>query len=129
MARIEPVNSVYDRGNYYNLETNNRYTKNYSKPDYIDFSTRSENPPSIGTMRLTFNFLSDAQIDQINRTGKLPDNAKFMRTENGGYIIGNNFFGFREGTQELPAGYEVKKDLFGFAVVVPSGTNGAFIRK
>ena len=46
----------------------------------------------------------------------------------GGYSISNNFFGIRVGTQILPEGFEVRKNIFGQAVVLPKGSEGLLIR-
>ena len=84
--------------------------------------------PEIGALRLAFGFLTDEQVAQINNTGKLPPNAKFVPNGMGGYTITNNFFGIIPGTQELPVGFEVKKDVLGFTAVLPKGTNSVLIR-
>lgn len=85
-------------------------------------------PPQIGGMRIALNYLTKDQIKEVNRTRRLPDNAKFVQTGFGKYEICNNFFDLRAGTQVLPEGYEVKRDLLGFTIVVPAGTKGLFIR-
>ena len=72
--------------------------------------------------------ISDEQVQQINATGKLPPNAKFVPNELGGYQLTNNFFGIQAGTQELPAGFEVKKNILGFTTIVPKGTKGMLIK-
>ena len=83
---------------------------------------------SIGVLRLTTGLLTDEQVDNINKTRKLPDNAKFIPNGFGQYYIANNFFNMRAGTQTLPEGFEVKKNVLGFAVVVPKDTNGLLIK-
>lgn len=98
--------------------------------DKLDLSNKTQDAsvPKISRTRLFFSRLKDDQIDAINKAGRLPDNAKFIGSI-GGYAICNNFFNYRTGTQILPAGYEVKKNIFGFAVVVPKGSKGFFIKK
>lgn len=83
--------------------------------------------PRIGFMRLLFNRLTKEQIDGINQSGKLPKNAKFV--ENMGKInIAWNLADITTGTHELPKGYEVKNDIFGFTHVVREGTKNIFIK-
>lgn len=82
----------------------------------------------LSRIQLIFGRLSDEQIKIINETGEIPSNAKFVRTIRG-YKIANNWCNFRTGTSILPFGYEVKKNIFGFAIVVPVGTRGFFIKK
>jgi len=101
-------------------------TKAY-RDDEVEFTNQTQ-APNIGFFRITFNYLSDEQIKQVNESGKLPKNAKFIPDGMGGYRIHNNFFGIRHGTQQLPAGFELKRSLLGFTVVVPKGTDGLFIR-
>lgn len=92
-------------------------------------STQQENlPPDIGTFRLTTGFLTDKQVDDINKTRQLPPNAKFVMNGYGSYAISNNFFGIRVGTQTLPEGFEVRKNVFGQAVVLPKGSEGLLIK-
>ena len=92
-------------------------------------STQPENlPPDIGTFRLTTGFLTDKQVDDINKTRQLPPNAKFVMNGYGSYAISNNFFGIRVGTQTLPEGFEVRKNVFGQAVVLPKGSEGLLIK-
>lgn len=85
-------------------------------------------PPKIGRLRLLFSRLTNEQINAVNESRKLPNNAKFSKTVYGGYKIHNNFFGIRAGTKTLPEGYELKKGLLGFTVVVPKDTEGLLIR-
>ena len=85
-------------------------------------------PPEIGTFRLSTGFLTDGQVDAINQSRRLPSNAKFVMDGYGSYSISNNFFGIRIGTQTLPEGFEVRKNVFGQAVVLPKGSEGLMIR-
>ena len=59
---------------------------------------------------------------------QLPPNAKFVMNGYGSYSISNNFFGIRIGTQTLPEGFEVRKNVFGQAVVLPKGSEGLLIK-
>ena len=101
------------------------------KEDTFELSAKQEQvaPPKISTLRLAVGLLTDEQIQQINETGKLPENAKFIPNGMGGYTIRNNFFGVTSGTQQLPQGFEVKNNLFGFSQVVPKGTQGVFLKE
>ena len=84
---------------------------------------------NINKLRLITSMLTDKQIEQINKTGLLPDNAKFIFDGKVcRYYIANNFFGIRAGTQTLPEGFEVKKNLIGQAVAVPKNTKSIFIQ-
>jgi len=85
--------------------------------------------PKISRIRLLFNRLTDEQIKQVNESGMLPENAKFYSNGMGGYALGNNFFNISTGTRQLPAGYELQKNLLGFTVVVPKGSDGLFVNK
>lgn len=98
-----------------------------SKPDSAEFSTKVD-VPKISKTRLFFTRLTDEQIAAVNKAGRLPDGAKFVANGFGGYTICNNFFNFRAGTQQIPAGFELVKNVFGFTEVMPIGTKGAFIK-
>ena len=100
------------------------------RPDTFEHSEKSAEiqPPRIGTARLMFGLLTDRQVAQINASRKLPPNAKFVMNGVGGYSISNNFFGVRVGTQTLPEGFEVKKNILGFAVVLPKGSDGIMLK-
>lgn len=81
----------------------------------------------ISLWRGVFSRLTDEQIKSVNDTGQLPEGTKFQPDING-FIICHNWFGIMSGTRELPAGYELKKDVFGFTKVVPKGTEGLLIK-
>ena len=70
----------------------------------------------------------DKQVNDINKTRQLPPNAKFVMNGYGCYAISNNFFRIRVGTQTLPEGFEVRKNVFGQAVVLPKGSEGLLIK-
>ena len=83
-------------------------------------------PPEISWIRAVTGILTYDQVDAINESRRLPDNVKFMMNGSGGYSISYNYFNIRPGTQTLPKGFEVKKDILGFVHVVPTGTTGWF---
>lgn len=91
-------------------------------------SQNTKMPPEIGFFRLMSGFLTDNQVNQINQSRRLPSNAKFIMNGYGSYSISNNILGVRVGTQTLPEGFEVKKNVLGQAVVLPKGSEGLFIR-
>ena len=100
-------------------------------PDMVDLKSKpvKTKAPKIGFFRLATGFITKKQIAQINESGKLPDNAKFVQNGWGGYTIQNDIFGITPGTKTLPAGFEVKRGgIFGQAIVVPKGTEGLLIR-
>lgn len=96
--------------------------------DVTQFSAKKPEPPKISRLRLAFGLLTKKQVDQINAAGRLPDNAKFMQNGMGGYTIHNNFFNLRHGTSTIPAGFEVRRNILGFATVQPIDTKGLFIK-
>ncbi len=99
--------------------------------DKVELENKKERPepPKIGRFRLAFSYLTDDQIKGINEAGCLPENAKFVMNGAGGYTICNNFFGLRAGTRQLPEGFEVRKSVFGTAVVLPKGMEGVTLKK
>jgi len=113
-----------------NFENGNKsFTKADVPSDYFNYSKDvNVAMPKISKTRLFFDRLTDEQIALVNKTRKLPEGAKFCMNGFGGYGICNNFFGLRAGTQTLPAGFELKKNILGFTVVVPKDTKGAFIK-
>jgi|GEM_PF-5138054 len=103
-----------------NMPTNSPY-------DTAEFTSKPQ-PPQISNLGLLFARLSDNQIKAVNKAGILPKNGKFIPAKNGRYVIRPNWLGVAPGTRQLPAGFEVKKDVLGFAVVLPKGTEGLLIR-
>lgn len=93
-----------------------------------------KNTDKIGKLRILFNRLTDEQIANVNRTGELPKGAKFVdcKDSHGRYTgaqkISLNFFNITNGTQKLPAGYELRKDILGFTHIVREGTQGLFLK-
>lgn len=79
--------------------------------------------PKISLWRGVFSRLTDEQIKAVNETKKLPEGTKFQFNR-----ICHNWFNIMPGTRDLPVGYELKKDVFGFTTVVQKGTEGMFIR-
>lgn len=102
--------------------------------DKIDFSNIRKvdtvicMPPKIGLGRLLLGRLTQEQIDAINITGELPQNAKFKENAMGQIGITWNIADITEGTHKLPKGYEVKNDKFGFTHVVREGTKSIFMK-
>lgn len=110
-------------------EINFKSSDSANQQDSVEIAKRQNvEPPRISTVRLMFNLLTDQQIEQINKSRRLPDNAKFIMSGYGRFNIANNFFGIRVGTQTLPEGFEVKKDVLGFAIVLPKDSEGLMIR-
>lgn len=92
-----------------------------------DKKVKVEPCAKISLWRGVFSKLTDEQINAVNETGELPKGTKFQPSVNG-YVICHNWFGLMPGTQIMPAGYELKKNIFGFTVCVPKGTEGLFIK-
>jgi hypothetical protein len=68
-------------------------------------------------------------MEQVNKSGKLPENAKFVPGNNGtSYFLRPNWFGVTLGTRTIPAGFELKKNWLGFTLVLPKDTEGLFIK-
>ena len=132
-VKMDPLNSLNAVAPVTNILPREEASQNYKvdmtqKPDILELSTKEAEPPKISRLRLMFNLLTDEQIDQINKSGKLPSNGKFIMNGMGSHHIANNFFNLRAGTQTLPEGFEVKKNVLGFAVVVPKGTEGLLVK-
>lgn len=89
----------------------------------------AENKLEISNWQLLTGRFSVEQIKLINEKGELPLSAKFIPKLFGGYKIVKNWMNIRTGTCILPFGYEVKKNIFGFTVVLPVGSKGLFIKK
>ncbi|MCD7780818.1 MAG: hypothetical protein LUH05_09135 [Candidatus Gastranaerophilales bacterium] len=83
--------------------------------------------PKISIPRVFFHRFTKDQIEAVNKSGKLPQNAKF--TDNGGNVSFTwNLADITTGTHILPKGYEVKNDILGFTHVVREGTKNLFIK-
>jgi hypothetical protein len=85
-------------------------------------------PPQIGGLRLFFSMLTDEQINKVNEAKRLPKNAKFIANGYGGYTVSNNWFNVTPGTRSLPAGFEVRKNWLGFAIVLPKDSESVFLK-
>lgn len=133
---VGSVNSINSVGMMSNYPVCNKVVKCSAKPsfqgeakaDVFNKTNVATTAPEISRTRLAFGRLTDEQIAAVNAAGKLPENAKFISNGFGGYVVCNNFFGLRAGTQVLPAGFEVKKNVLGFTCVVPKGTKGLLIK-
>ena len=105
----------------------------YSTPkrdleDTAEFST-IKNPPEVGTIRAVFGYLSQEQIDAMNKTRKLPNNVKISRLDNGKFYIRPNWFHISRGTHTIPEGFELRRNLAGFTEVVPIDEEGLMLRR
>ena len=85
-------------------------------------------PLEISWARTVFGRLTDEQIKAVNEGGKLPENVRFVRTIDGTYYLSPAYGGLVTGTRTLPEGFELKKNVLGFTVVVPKDTEGIFIK-
>lgn len=102
----------------------------FTEDDVFQSSSKSEQTtqaPEIKTGRILIGRLTKEQIEAINESGELPQNAKFQEY-NGQLRITWNALDVTTGTHKLPAGYEVKNDIFGFTHVVREGTKNIFIK-
>lgn len=90
-------------------------------------SPETENKKDISTGEALTKILTDEQINEINRTGQIPEGTAIAKDKRGDYYITSDALGLETGTRTLPKGFEVKKDRLGFAVVVPKGTRSIMI--
>ena len=75
----------------------------------------------VSFIRATTGYLTQEQVDNINKTRKLPDNLKIISPYLGGYLLQYNSdidLGPRS-TQTVPEGYELKRNIAGYVNVVP----------
>jgi len=98
------------------------------KKDSIEINKKPE-PPKISFIRALFSVLNDEQIDELNKSRKLPENCKFVFNGAGGYTITPNVLNLSLGTRTLPGDFEVKKNVLGFALVVPKDADSILIKK
>lgn len=99
------------------------------KNDTVEITKQNTaQPPKISRMRLFTGILKDDQIRAINESKMLPENAKFETLAGNQQMIANNWMNVTQGTRKLLPGFEVQKFL-GFAVVVPEGSKGLFLKK
>lgn len=80
-------------------------------------------PPKINWFQAITGFMSKEKVAQINKSRRVPNNCKFIKSD-GDYDLDYNFFGFRKGTQILPQGYEAKRNIIGQVTIVREGTTG-----
>ena len=125
-----PVRSVIFKQTQQVMNPVQQQTVYHTQYDNYENSPKSKqlSPPDIGTFRLLTGFLTNQQVEDINRIGMLPPNAKFVMNGYGGYEISNNFMGIRVGTQVLPQVFEGRKNVIGQAVVLPKGCNGLLLK-
>ncbi len=86
-----------------------------------------KNNKDINFLEAKTSLLTDEQIEEINKTKKMPEGTVIAKDKLGNYYITSDILNLETGTRTLPKGYEVKKDKLGFAIVVPVGTKGIFI--
>ena len=96
--------------------------------DSFEPSNKSEKI-KVSTPRAIFGYLTQEQIDEINRTRKLPKNVKISRTKDGSFYMRPNWFNISRGTHKIPEGFELRRNLAGFTEVVPIGEEGLTLRK
>lgn len=98
------------------------------KSDTIELTQTKDKtqPLKISRWRLFFDRLTQDQINEINTTKMLPENAKF---EFGGKLLANNWCNYTGGTRKLLPGYELKNSILGFTSVVPEGTKDFWFKK
>lgn len=127
-GKIEQAESV--KNDAVTDESVNTSSEHELGADTVELSKNKKyDGPKIDFFRAMFSRLNDEQMEAINRTGKTPNNIKITKsTETGNYQIGNNIFGIISGTTTMPAGYELKKDVLGFAHIVPKDTQGLFVK-
>jgi hypothetical protein len=89
--------------------------------------------PKVNALRAIFKRLSSTQINEVNRTGKLPQNMMITQNPNGTYrlawkppITDGKILG---GSQKLPQHLELRKDILGFTRVVPAGYEHFLLKK
>lgn len=99
------------------------FLRNKKTKDYIDNNT------NIDFIEANFKVLSDKQIAEINKTRKLPKGTVIQKNDEGDFYISSDVTDLSTGTRTLPKGFEVKKNVFGIAVIVPVGTKGVLIRE
>lgn len=105
------------------------FVKGIKEPENKDeIMLSAAEPPEISWVRTVFDRLTDEQIKAVNEGGKLPENVRFVRTIDGTYYLSPAYGGLVTGTRTLPEGFELKKNVLGFTVVVPKDTEGIFIK-
>ncbi len=94
--------------------------------DLIQLQT-SKNP-QISDWQFLFSRLNDEQIEQVNKSKMLPPNGKFVMVDHGRYTLVPNWINLFTGTRKLPAGFELRKDILGFSVILPIDSEGLFVQ-
>lgn len=91
---------------------------------------KTKDPNKVGYWRAAFSRLTNEQIKNANETGQLSGNVKIKPSSVGtGYVIAPNLMNVTTGTKTIPEGYELRKNLLGFTVVLPKDSEGVFIKK
>lgn len=82
----------------------------------------------INPLRILCHRLTKEQIEEINSTGQLPQNAKIV-DELGTPKLKFNLLDFNLGTHTLAKGYELKRDILGFTHVVRENSKAWWLKK
>lgn len=114
-------------------QPDNEQIKFLSQPKTDVLSFQGKTSPSenqgetkkVSALRVIFRLIPQSTIDQINESGKLPENMMIVANS---YNPGQYSLAWRNpithgkilgGTQTLPATVELRKNLLGFTCVVP----------
>ena len=102
------------------LKKNNKNEAEINKKDTIK--------NDVGFLQAATGLLTDKQIENINKSGVVPEGTIIVKTSDGGYELENDRLGLKKGTRQIPSGYEIRKDLFGFMKIVPVDQKSIFLR-
>lgn len=106
------------------IDTKSVFLRNNKNTDSLNDTIKND----INFLEAQSRLLSDRQISIINKTKKMPDGTIIEKDKYGNYYITSDITGLSTGTKTLPKGYEVRKDITGFAIVVLIDQKGVFIR-
>ena len=113
-----------------NSDTGLSSNTNTNNSDTCVFKKTKNGKEKVNVFRIWFCRLKPEQIEQINKTGKLPDNMKIRPNSAGtGYHIAHNIFGLTNGTRTVPEGYEFRRNILGFTRLIPKDTEGFWLKK
>ena len=102
------------------LKKNNKNEAEINKKDTIK--------NDVGFLQTATGLLTDKQIENMNKSGVVPEGTIIVKTSDGGYELENDRLGLKKGTRQIPSGYEIRKDLFGFMKIVPVDQKSIFLR-
>ena len=86
-----------------------------------------ENNMKVGFLEAQTCILTEEQVEMINKTGRMPEGMLIAKDMSGKFYVTGDLLNVTSGTRTLPKGYEVKRNMLGFAIVVPVGTKGILI--